>query len=242
MRAQIFAVYALVAVAITAAALVAAHRARLDQSAGWPRTPRGRPVAPLFDAGRADELLEGPARDRWQKPAELVKRLQLRPGATVADIGSGTGYLLPHLSRAVGSAGAVYAQEIQETFLPRLRQRAKVLGNVEVVLGTSEDPRLPVRNVDCFVLLTVYHEVERPVEYLKTLRSYAAPNARLAIIDFDTHRKGEPPVPRGHEVSEQDVLVEARNAGWDLERREDLFQTQFFLVFSLAEDDPAAPQ
>ncbi|HZP80442.1 MAG TPA: hypothetical protein VFB21_02275, partial [Chthonomonadaceae bacterium] len=82
-----------------------------------------RPVAPLFSPALAPSLLETPARDRWQKPAQIVRALQLRPGGVVADIGSGSGYLLPYLSRAVGPKGIVYAEEIQEDFLPALQRR-----------------------------------------------------------------------------------------------------------------------
>ena len=81
-------------------------------------------------------MLEGPERDRWQKPAELVRKLKIRPGSTVADIGAGTGYLLPYLSPAVRPHGKVYAEEIQETFLANLERHRIRLRNVEVVRGT----------------------------------------------------------------------------------------------------------
>lgn len=189
-----------------------------------------RAVAPPFDP-RAAELLEGPERDRWQRPAELVRRLGIRPGSAVADIGSGTGYLLPHLSRAVGPRGAVYAEEIQEAFLGPLERRRQKLGNVEVILGAPEDPRLPPRSVDLFVLLTVYHEVRRPVPFLRKLHGAARPGARLAIIDFDPDRKGDPPPPKEHSVREAVVLDEAARAGWRLKERVELTPSQFFLIF-----------
>ncbi|HEU4753679.1 MAG TPA: methyltransferase domain-containing protein, partial [Armatimonadota bacterium] len=172
-------------------------------------------------------------RDRWQKPAELVRTLALQPGEAVADIGAGSGYLLPHLSRAVGPRGKVYAEEIQDAYFPMLEARAKQLANVRVVEGRPEDPGLPPGSVDCFVLLTVYHEVQRPVEFLKTLHRSARPGARLAVIDFDAARKGNPPAPLGHEVAEAVVIEEARQAGWELAQRHSLLygSSQFFLVF-----------
>lgn len=190
-----------------------------------------RPVAPLFPPSLADSVLEDPQRDRWQQPERLVQALGIQPGDTVADVGSGSGYLLPYLSRAVGPDGVVYAEEVQSAFLPQLRQRAKVLGNVRVILGTPNDPKLPPGRVDHFVLLTVYHEVELPVEFLRTLHRFAAPGARLAIIDFDAARKGDPPAPAGHQVSEKDVLIEASAAGWRLSERHDFLGSQFFLIF-----------
>jgi predicted methyltransferase len=199
-----------------------------------------RPVAPLFAPEQAHALLEGPGRDRWQRPEALVARLALRPGERVADIGAGSGYLLPYLSRAVGPAGRVAAQEVQDDFLPALRKRAKALGNVDVALGTPGDPKLPRRDIDCFVLLTVYHEVDHPVDFLKTLAGYAAPGARLAIVDFDSDRRGEPPPPEGHSVRASAVQKEAAAAGWRLTARHEIIPSQFYLVFTRG--FPGAPR
>jgi ubiquinone/menaquinone biosynthesis C-methylase UbiE len=192
---------------------------------------RERSVSPLFEPSQAQKLLEAPERDGWQKPDAIVAALNLKPGETVADIGAGSGYLISRLSHAVGAHGTVYAQEIQKEFLPALERRAQSLGNVRVILGTAEDPGLPENSVDCFVLLTVYHEVQKPVEFLRTLHRFARPGARLAIIDFDAGRRGSPPAPIGHEVPETDVLAEARAANWELMARHESISSQFYLVF-----------
>lgn len=173
------------------------------------------------------------SRDRWQQPARLVRALSLRRGETVADIGSGSGYLLPHLSHAVGPRGTVFAEEIQADFLPALRRRARLLKNVRVVSGTAADPRLPRGRIGCFVLLTTYHEVQKPVEFLRTLRRLARRDARLVIIDFDHARRGDPPAPIGHEIAAPTVIVEARAAGWRLHQKHEFLSSQFFLVFRL---------
>ena len=55
------------------------------------------------------KVFDDPARDGWQKPAEVVQALKIRPGRRVADLGAGTGYLMRHLSAAVGDTGAVFA-------------------------------------------------------------------------------------------------------------------------------------
>lgn len=197
----------------------------VDAAAGGWRAP-----SPLFDPALTDALLESPDRDAWQKPKEIVESLRIRPGMRVADVGAGSGYLLPYLSRAVGPEGYVYAEEIQKPFLKRLRQRAKGFPNVRVVEGAPADPHLP-RGIDRFVLLTVYHEVDGPVEFLKTLRKYAKPESELAIIDFDAARKGHPPAPPGHEMAESAAVSEAESAGWSLLRKHDFLSSQFFLVF-----------
>lgn len=192
--------------------------------------PPPRPVSPLF-APSLTSRLEGLERDKWQKPGEIIRALRLKPGETVADVGAGSGYLERRLSQAVRPQGRVCAEEIQPAFMPPLRRRAKAMPNVRVILGTADDPRLPVQGVDCFVLLTVYHEVQQPTAFLQTLHRFARPGARLAIIDFDDTRHGMPPAPVNHWVAESDVLAEAKAAGWTLAERHEFLSSQFFLVF-----------
>ena len=189
-----------------------------------------RNVAPLFSPTLAHELLDDPERVKWEKPSELVRELRLNNGAVVADIGTGSGFLLPYLSKSVGKNGHVYGEEIQDEYMPQLSSIARKLSNVSVISGSPEDPKLPTK-VDAFVLLTVYHEVDHPVEFLSTLRRYAKPDAQLAIIDFDKTRKGTPKAPEGHEVSEKAVIAEADAAGWKLYRRVNLISSQFYLIF-----------
>ncbi|MBM3457307.1 MAG: methyltransferase domain-containing protein, partial [Armatimonadetes bacterium] len=185
------------------------------------------PPAPLYDPACAPEQLEGPARDRWQQPTRLVAALELQPGDTVADVGTGSGYLLPYLSRAVGREGLVFAEEIQAEYLPALERQAAALGNVRVVLGTATNPRLPPNSLDCAVLLTVYHEVARPLVLLRALAACLRPGGRLAIIDFDPDRGGDPPPPAGHAVRERDVRAAAAATGWIVEQQVELHPSQF---------------
>src|ERR1700693_4620663 len=55
-------------------------------------------------------------RDKLERPAELVKSIGVKPGMTVADVGTGVGYMLPHLSAAVGPQGKVLGEDIFDDF------------------------------------------------------------------------------------------------------------------------------
>jgi predicted methyltransferase len=71
------------------------------------------------DEGRASavQILEGEGRDEYQKPDEVIQNLALRDGDVVCEIGAGSGYFTPFLSKAVGPAGRVYAQDPQREIL-----------------------------------------------------------------------------------------------------------------------------
>src|SRR5262245_57896117 len=83
---------------------------------------------------RVAGTLSDPHRDDRQKPAELVAAMELKPGMSVADVGTGVGYMLPFLSRAVGPAGKVYGEDIQTDFLDRAKAKvaAEKLDNVSL--------------------------------------------------------------------------------------------------------------
>ena len=66
-----------------------------------------------------------PGRDATQKPAELVDAMALKPGMVVADVGTGVGYMLPYLSRAVGPTGRVLAEDIFDDFLKEAARTAE---------------------------------------------------------------------------------------------------------------------
>src|SRR5437879_5413652 len=69
--------------------------------------------------------LADPQRDEKQKPRELVEAMSLKAGQSVADVGTGVGYMLPYLSKAVGPTGRVFAEDIQQDFLDKAKLRAR---------------------------------------------------------------------------------------------------------------------
>ena len=46
--------------------------------------------------------MEAPDREEWQRPADVLQALALKPGQVACDIGSGPGYFALRLARAVG--------------------------------------------------------------------------------------------------------------------------------------------
>lgn len=130
--------------------------------------------------------LSSPSRDAQERPAELVKAIGVKPGMTVADIGTGTGYMLPYLSEAVGPSGKVYAEDIFDDFLARARKHAKENGlkNVEFIKGNERSPELPAASFDVIMALDSYHHYNYPQDMLAGFRKALKPNGRLAIVEY----------------------------------------------------------
>ena len=96
------------------------------------------------------EWLDRTERDQEEEPDRAVDILKLQKGATVADIGAGSGYVTERLSKKVGPMGRVYATDIQQGMIDLINKRIakRKLTNVTPVLSTQDDPRLPVEAID----------------------------------------------------------------------------------------------
>jgi ubiquinone/menaquinone biosynthesis C-methylase UbiE len=132
-------------------------------------------------------ILENPARLANLRPDELVARLVLKPGSTVIDLGTGTGNMLQALSQAVGPKGRVVATDIHQDFLDRARERNPSLQNVEYVLGSETDPKLPPAKADLVLVLDAYHHFDYPEPMLAAIKKSLKNGGRLAIVEY--HKK-----------------------------------------------------
>ena len=139
-------------------------------------------------AGRASvaKTLSAPDRDEKQKPRELVRAMSLKPGMVVADIGTGTGYMLPFLSEAVGATGRVLGEDIFPDFLDKARNTAKEhkLTNVEFIQGSETDPGLPENGVDVILGLDTYHHWDYPEKMLAAVHRELRAEGRLVIVEY----------------------------------------------------------
>ncbi len=183
------------------------------------------------------EALTSPDRDRTERPRDLVAGLGIRPGATVADIGTGPGYMVPYLARAVGPRGRVLAEDIFPDFLKQAADRASQahLANVTTVLGTEDDPKLPAGEVDMAFSLEVYHHLEHPERVLANIGRSLRPGGRLVIVDFYRRREAMPGGDALEHIraDQAQVIREVEAAGFRLERKHDHIPgSQYVLVFS----------
>jgi ubiquinone/menaquinone biosynthesis C-methylase UbiE len=174
--------------------------------------------------------LDDPHRDGKQKPLELVAAMNIKPGMTVADIGTGTGYMLKFLSDAVGPTGKVYGEDIQTDFLDRAR--AKNVPNTTLILGTPTDPKLPRNSIDIALVLDVYHHFDFPDKMLAAIRGALRPGAHLVIVDY---YKSASPSPGHIRLERDDVAAEIERNGFHLlDKRDHLPKTQYMLTFEMS--------
>lgn len=215
-------------VASLIALLVGLGVAAAAQQAATPHEMHGRHRDPKAYIAS----LENPARDAYQKPAEVVEALGLRSGQVVADIGAGSGYFAVRLAGPVGEAGRVLAVDVDARLLEHLegRVREASLGNVETILAPPNDPRLPEAGVDLIFFCNVWHHIDDQDGYLAKLRQALKPGGRLVMIDF--HKRDLPVGPGvAMKIAREDLLAQLEGAGWRLVREHDFLPYQYFIEF-----------
>lgn len=174
-------------------------------------------------------VFDSAGRDKRLQINRVMDILTLSPGKSVADIGAGSGWFTVRAARRVGSAGTVYAVDINPEAIRYIENRTKQenLANVHAVLSTADDPQLPKASVDAVLILKTYHEIAQPVALLENLRPALKPGARVGIIDRNGN--GE-----NHGVAKDVVIREANAAGFKLAEQYDFVKDDnmdYFLVF-----------
>ena len=200
------------------------------------RRPHGR-LFPPEDLGS----LEGPDRDAWQQPEQVMDALGIADGATVADLGAGGGWFTVRLARRVGPNGLVYAEDIQPEMIESMLRRVSREGltNVETILGTPDDPKLPP-DLDAVLIVSTYPEMTDPVTLLRRIAGALKPNGRIGIVDFKLDGYGPGP-PMEERIAPDQVIQEAERAGLRLIANEEFLAYQFLLVFGRGELASASP-
>jgi SAM-dependent methyltransferase len=193
----------------------------------------GREISFVMGHQGAD-WLERPEREQEEQPAAVIENMQLAPDAAVADIGAGTGYFSFRIAAKVPQ-GRVLAVDIQPEMLELLEKKKQVTGiaNVEPVLGTIEDPKLPENAVDAALLVDAYHEFSHPREMMQGLVRALRPGGRVFLVEY---RAEDPTVPIKplHRMSVEQARRELEAVGLRFVENKSFLPWQHFLIFEKA--------
>jgi ubiquinone/menaquinone biosynthesis C-methylase UbiE len=179
------------------------------------------------------DVFDDPTRAEWQKPAELVEALNILEGMVVVDIGAGTGYFNPFLSRAAGPQGRVLALDLEPGLVAHMNERAKreETSNVTARQCASDDAGLELHSVDRILIVNTYHHFDDRHDYFSRLRQALTPDGTVSIVDF---KKIALPVgpPVEHKLAREQIVTEMEHAGYRLVKEPDVLPYQNFLVFA----------
>jgi precorrin-6B methylase 2 len=191
----------------------------------------GRRFAPVMGYQGAP-WLERSEREEEEEPDVALNVLKIAKGATVADIGAGSGYITVRLAARVGPGGRVFANDVQPQMLNILARRLSNsrITNVTLIEGTFDDPKLPPAAIDLAMMVDVYHELSQPQAMLRHLRESLKPGGRLVLLEY---RKEDPTVPikPEHKMSVVEAKMEVEAEGFTLAKVDEALPRQHILIF-----------
>lgn len=158
-------------------------------------------------------------RDEWMNVEELLNWAEVNQGGTVADIGCHEGYLSMHLAKMVGKNGRVYAVDVREDRLEKLRDNARERKHLNIVatLGDYDDPKLPENSMDVVFVVDAYHEMTEYRTMLSHIHKSLKPGGRILILEkLKDHAKNKSRKEQtnSHTLSPKYVKKELKEAGF----------------------------
>lgn len=129
-------------------------------------------------------LLASPLRRLYEKPEKMLSRF-LEEGMTAVDYGCGMGFFTLPMAKMVGPHGKIFAVDLQEKMLSRMKKRARRAGlsdRIEPVLADSGGASIQ-GPVDFVAALYLVHELPDAGKFFSQMRAIMKPGTKLLMVE-----------------------------------------------------------
>jgi ubiquinone/menaquinone biosynthesis C-methylase UbiE len=132
----------------------------------------------------------------------------------IADIGAGSGYYSRRIAPRLAPGGRVIAVDVQPEMITLLKKQIaeSKIPNIETVLATETDCKLPAESIDLALFVDVYHELLYPIETMACISRALRSGGQIALVEFRAEDAGVPIRPQ-HKMSEAQIKKEASLLG-----------------------------
>ncbi|MEO1451822.1 MAG: SAM-dependent methyltransferase, partial [Bacteroidota bacterium] len=104
--------------------------------------------------------------------------------------------------------------------------------NIEGILGTEQDPKLPKGQVDAVLMVDVYHEFAYPFEMMMAIHKSLSPDGKVYLVEYRGEDPKVPIKPR-HKMTAEQAIREMEAAGLAFVKNLTVLPRQHLLVFEL---------
>lgn len=135
----------------------------------------------------ATQLIDNPFRRRFiQKPNIIADRMRLIHGMTVVEIGPGKGNYTKAVAARLMPDGKVYAVDIQESVLERLKKKVQreKLSNIEPRIDDAHNFSFPDESVDRVLAITCLPEIPNPTGVLLECHRILRPDGLVCLCEL----------------------------------------------------------
>ena len=177
--------------------------------------------------GQSPQLQSEADRDAEMK-RRVIETLQLRPGDIAADVGCGDGFYTIPLARFLGPSGKVFAVDIDESALVKLKEHLTEDGlkNVEAIRGAGDDPKLPAGALDGALIVNAYHEMTAHEAILRHVLAALKQGGVLVLMESIWDKNETKPREeqvKHHELAAEVARQEVEKAGFKIVEVRDPF-------------------
>ncbi len=137
----------------------------------------------------------------------------VKSGMVVGVAGAGHGYFTFKMSKRVGDAGHVFANDIDKDCLEYIKNKCNQnnINNVTTIMGEVRDPLFPSGKLDMVFMCYVFHDLEKPVDFLINLKPSLKSNATVVIMDQDPGKTGS-----YHFLTKDILISKVKDAGYEI--------------------------
>lgn len=150
----------------------------------------------------------------------------------VADIGAGSGYFTLPIAQRV-APGNVFAVDPSTELLETIRCKLVAPGapkNIELIVGEDSATGLAAASCDLIFLSAVWHEIDDHKAALREFSRIAAPNAKLAIVDWSPDGIRPPGPPLEHRIARSEVENVVEECGWGVVKSDTVTASTYIVV------------
>ena len=132
-------------------------------------------------------IIDNPIRRKFiQKPHLIAERMKLQPGMKVIEIGPGKGNYTKAVASKILPDGEVYAIDIQESVINRLKQRLDTEEIKNIVPMNNDVYNLTFENesIDRIFAIACLPEIPKPVQALMELKRVLKPEGIISFSEL----------------------------------------------------------
>ncbi len=163
-----------------------------------------------------------PEQSAFSEPKRIIAQLGLAEGHQVADFGAGSGHYSIEAGRRVGHTGRVFAIDIQQNLLARIKNLANAerLNNIHILWGDIEEvggTKLKDASMDVVLLCNILFQTDHKGNILTEAKRVLKRTGRLLAVDWTDSFAGTGPAPHDI-VTESDARGLFTQAGLVVDR------------------------
>lgn len=159
--------------------------------------------------------LDNPKRRGILPVDKILSEINIQKNEKIADIGCGIGYFTFPMAGAVGNHGQVYAIDIEREMIEDVKEKINEnhIKNITPILSMENDLKLEDNTVNRGFLSTVFHEVNKPEDFLKEINRILVTGGKLDIIDWVKAETDSGP-PIGHRLDPEEIKKDLEKTGF----------------------------